>query len=59
MQNCSREDAKRVRFITFLTSSVPWPFATNIEPGCLNLIFDALMHMLTATARRFTGFISL
>ncbi len=48
-QVCMRENVKRVRFITFLNTSLPWTFATNIEPRCLNSIFDAIMRMLTAT----------
>ncbi len=30
-QDCRRENAERPRLILLLISSVPWPFATNIE----------------------------
>ncbi len=36
-QYCRREVVEGARLIMFLISSVPWPFATTIEPRYLNL----------------------
>ncbi len=36
-QVCRRENAERTRLILLLISSVPWLFATNIDPRYLNL----------------------
>ncbi len=36
-QGCRRENVGRARLILLLIPSEHWPFATNIEPGYLNL----------------------